>query len=140
MGLRHGASSATSMRDLRTIRERRFIEEMCNREFLHKDPDEAFEYLTDLAEKSNTWSGSSATNGTNRSRKIRVYHLGEEANYKVQVANLTNQIKALKSQGGRGIHAVAKVESFSTCFICRGVDHQPQDCVTYNKMRWVYEE
>ena len=112
MGLRHGASSATSMRDLRTIRERRFIEEMCNREFLHKDPDQALKYLSDLVERSNTWSGPSATNGTNRSRKTGVYHLGEETNLKAEIENLTKQIEAFKSQGGRGIDVAAKVETY----------------------------
>ena len=89
---------------------------MCNGEFLHKDPDEALEYLSDLAEKSNNWSESSATDGTNRSRQTGIYHPGEEANLKAQVANLIKQIEAFKSQDGRGIHAVAKVETYNTCF------------------------
>ena len=81
-----------------TIRERRFIEEMCNGEFLYKDPDEALEYLSNLAERSNTWSGPSATDSTNRSRQTGVYHLGEEANLEAQVANITKQFDTFKSQ------------------------------------------
>ena len=57
-----------------TIREHWFIEKMCNGDFLHKDPDEALEYLGDLAEKSNIWSGLSATDGTNRSRPTGIYY------------------------------------------------------------------
>ena len=35
-------------------RERQFIETMCNGEFLHKDPDEAIDFLDDLSEKAHT--------------------------------------------------------------------------------------
>ena len=123
-----------------TVQERLFIEKMCNGEFLQKDPDEAMEYLIDLAEKSHTWSEPSATDGTSRSRPIGIYHLREEDNLKAQVENLTKQLEALKSQGGRGIHTVARVESSNPCFVCGGEDHQAQDCATYNEMRGVYEE
>ncbi|GKU94734.1 hypothetical protein SLEP1_g8180 [Rubroshorea leprosula] len=44
-----------------TVRERQFIEMMCNGEFLHKDPEEAIDYLNELAEKAHTWTGPSAT-------------------------------------------------------------------------------
>ncbi|EXC12513.1 hypothetical protein L484_012325 [Morus notabilis] len=37
-----------------TIRERQFVKMMCNGEFLQKDPEEAFEYLNELAEKAHT--------------------------------------------------------------------------------------
>jgi len=56
-----------------TIRERQFVEMMCNGEFLQKDPEEAFEYLNELAEKAHTWTGPSATDSTNRSRPVGIY-------------------------------------------------------------------
>ena len=113
------------------MQERLFIEKMCNGEFLQKDPDEAMEYLIDLAEKSHTWSEPSATDGTSRSRPIGIYHLREEDNLKAQVENLTKQLEALKSQGGRGIYMVVRVESSNPCFVWGGEDHQAQDCATY---------
>ena len=80
-------------------------------------------------------SGPSATDGTNRLQKTQVYHLEEQANLKVHVVNPTKKIKALKSQGAIGIHAVSKVEIYSTCFVYGGVGHQLHDFVTYSKMR-----
>ena len=71
------------------------MEEMCNVEFLHKDPDEALEYISALAEKSNTWSGLNATDGSSRSRPTGVYHLQEEDNLKAQVENLKRKIDTL---------------------------------------------
>ena len=51
-----------------TNRERQFVEMMCNREFLQKDPNEAIEYLNDLVEKAHTWTGPNSVQSTNRSR------------------------------------------------------------------------
>ena len=110
---------------------------MCNGEFLHKDPDEALEFLNDLAEKSYTWI-ESVTDGTNRTQPTGVYHQEEDVNLKAKVDNLQRQIEALQSKNG--IHVVAKVDRYSPCFVCGGVDHKPQDCETYSKIRWVYEE
>ena len=123
-----------------TIRERQFVEMMCNGEFLKKDPDEAIEYLNDLAEKAHTWTGPSATDSTNRSRPIGIYQLREEDSLKAQIEALTRQVEALKTKEGRGIHTVARAESHDPCFTCGGVDHQAKDCLAYNEMRGVYEE
>ena len=49
-----------------TNREHQFIEMMCNEKFLHKDPNEAIDYLNELAEKAHTWTGPNATDNTNR--------------------------------------------------------------------------
>ena len=62
-----------------TNREHEFIEKMCNREFLKKDPDEAIDYLNELAKKAYTWTGPSATNSTNRSRQPESRILGKKA-------------------------------------------------------------
>ena len=61
---------------------------MCNREFLQKDPEEAFEYLNELAEKSHTWTGLSATDSTNKSRP-GIYQLMKDDNLKSQIKLLT---------------------------------------------------
>ena len=123
-----------------TSRERQFIEMMCNGEFLQKDPEEAIEYLNELAEKAHTWTGPSATDSTNRSRPAGIYQLKEEDNLKAQVESLTKQIEALKGKEGRGIHTVARAETQEPCFVCGGVEHLAKDCPAYGKMRGVYEE
>jgi hypothetical protein len=73
-------------------RDRQFVEMMCNGEFLQKDPDEAIEYLNDLAEKAHTWTGPSATESTNRSKPHTstssggIYQLKEDDGLKAQIA------------------------------------------------------
>ena len=94
-----------------TIRERQFIEMMCNGEFLQKDPDEAIDYLNELAEKAHTWTGPSNTNSTNRSRPTGIYHLREEDSLKAQLEAATRELEALKTRDSRVTHTVARVES-----------------------------
>lgn len=38
-------------------RERQFVEMMCNGQFLQKDPEEAVDFLEEIAEKAHTWTG-----------------------------------------------------------------------------------
>ena len=51
-----------------TNKERQFVETMCNREVLQKDPDEAIEYLNDLVEKAHPWTGPNSVESTNWTR------------------------------------------------------------------------
>ncbi|XP_038974777.1 uncharacterized protein LOC120106013 [Phoenix dactylifera] len=129
-----------------TPRERQFVEMMCNGEFLQKDPDEAIEYLNDLAEKAHTWTGPSATDSTSRSRPTAtpssggIYHLREEDNLKARIEILTRELEALKTKDTKVTHTVSRIESHGPCFVCGGVDHLAQDCPTFAEMRGVYEE
>ncbi|XP_024024257.1 uncharacterized protein LOC112092396 [Morus notabilis] len=123
-----------------TIRERQFVEMMCNGDFLQKDPNEAIEYLNELAEKAHTWTGLSATESTSRSRPARVYQLMEEDSLKAQVEALTKQIETLKSKDSKGPNMVARTEAHEPCSVCGGMGHLAQDCHTLSEMRGVYEE
>ena len=41
---------------------------ICNGDFLQKDPNEAMNYLNELAKKAHTWTSASAFESTNRVR------------------------------------------------------------------------
>ncbi|KAF5462421.1 hypothetical protein F2P56_018427 [Juglans regia] len=111
-----------------------------------KDPDKAIEYLNVLAEKAHTWTGPSATESTNRSRPAgnpnggEIFHLREEDNLKAKVEMLTRELDVLKIKDLKPTHMTTLVESFGPCFVCGGVDHLPQECPTFAKMRGMYEE
>ena len=97
-----------------TPRERQFVETMCNGKFIRKDPDEAFEYLDDLAKKSHTWSGPNVIDNTDRthtSPSISLQHFREEDSLKTQVELLTRQVGALIAKDSRTMHSVAQLES-----------------------------
>ena len=46
----------------------------------------------------------------------------------------------MEAKGGRVSHTIAKVETQATCFVCGGVEHLPQDCLTFHEMRGIHEE
>ncbi|KAL5827957.1 hypothetical protein ACOSQ3_019799 [Xanthoceras sorbifolium] len=123
-----------------TPRERQFIEMMCNGDFLLKDPDEAIDYLNDLAEKAHTWTGPSIADGTNRLKAGGIYYLREEDNLKSQVEVLSRKLQALETKDSKIPQTVARVESQDNCFVCGGVDHLAQVCPTLSEMRGVYDE
>ncbi|KAJ0011342.1 hypothetical protein Pint_32927 [Pistacia integerrima] len=121
-------------------RERQFVETMCNGDFLHKDPDEAINFLDDLSEKAHTWMGPNALESTKRNQTTGIYQLREEDNLKAHLEVLTKEIEVLKMKDVRAPKPVARVESHEPCFMCNGVNHILRDCLTYFELREMKEE
>ncbi|KAL5554205.1 hypothetical protein UlMin_041606 [Ulmus minor] len=121
-------------------RERQFIETMCNGEFLHKDPDEAIDFLDDLSEKSHTWTGPNAIESSKKSQTAGIYQLREEDSLKARLEVLTKEIEVLKTKDARAPEPVARVESHEPCFMCNGLDHTPRECPTYFEIKEIKEE
>ncbi|KAL5547033.1 hypothetical protein UlMin_006720 [Ulmus minor] len=121
-------------------RERQFIETMCNGEFLHKDPDEAMDFLDDLSEKSHTWTGPNAIESSKKSQTAGIYQLREEDSLKARLEVLTKEIEVLKTKDARAPEPVARVESHEPCFMCNGLDHTPRECPTYFEIKEIKEE
>ncbi|KAJ0078374.1 hypothetical protein Patl1_36933 [Pistacia atlantica] len=82
-------------------RERQFVETMCNGDFLHKDPDEAIDFLDDLSKKACTWTGPNALESTKRNQNTGIYQLREEDNLKAHLEVLTKEIEVLKTKDVR---------------------------------------
>uniref|UniRef100_A0A2N9FZ71 Retrotransposon gag domain-containing protein n=1 Tax=Fagus sylvatica TaxID=28930 RepID=A0A2N9FZ71_FAGSY len=85
-----------------TPRDRQFVQLSCGGGFLQKEPEDAIDYLDEIAENSNTWTGPSATKSTDRSRATfttagrGIYQLKEEDTMKAKLESLTKEIEALK--------------------------------------------
>ncbi|XP_060959305.1 uncharacterized protein LOC133030544 [Cannabis sativa] len=120
-----------------TADKRQFVQMMCNGDFLQKDPEEALEYLEEISEKSYTWSAPSPTE---KPRTAGVYQLKEEDSVKAQLEALKKQFEAFKTQEGKALQMVAKVEKQEPCFICGATDHQPQECPNLSMLRGGDEE
>uniref|UniRef100_A0A2N9G390 RNA-directed DNA polymerase n=1 Tax=Fagus sylvatica TaxID=28930 RepID=A0A2N9G390_FAGSY len=85
-----------------TPRDRQFVQLSCGGGFLQKEPEDAIDYLDEIAENSNTWTGPSATESTDRSRVTStttgkgIYQLKEEDTMKAKLESLTKEIEVLK--------------------------------------------
>ncbi|XP_021802549.1 uncharacterized protein LOC110746630, partial [Prunus avium] len=85
-------------------RDRQFVESMCNGNFMQKDPDDALEFLDEIAEKAHQWTVPSLVETTDRSRIVTsstnkgIYQLKEEDDWKLKFEVLTKEIAALKTE------------------------------------------
>ncbi|KAL5577937.1 hypothetical protein UlMin_019636 [Ulmus minor] len=121
-------------------RERQFIETMCNGEFLHKDPDEAIDFIDDLSEKAHTWTRPNAIESTKKTQIAGIYQLKEEDSLKACLEALTKEIEVLKTKDTRAPEPIARVESHEPCFMCNRLDHTPRECPNYFEIKEIKEE
>ena len=70
------------------------------------------DYLDEIAENSNTWTGPSPIDSTDRTRTNAttssgsVFKLREEDNMSAKIKMLTKEIKSLKMKGSKNVSAV----------------------------------
>uniref|UniRef100_A0A2N9IAN8 Retrotransposon gag domain-containing protein n=1 Tax=Fagus sylvatica TaxID=28930 RepID=A0A2N9IAN8_FAGSY len=85
------------------------------------EPEDAMDYLNEIAENSNTWNGPSPLDSTNRNRSSTttsggsVFRLREEDNMNAKISLLTKEIEALKLKGSRGVNAVYREDPMEAC-------------------------
>ena len=76
-----------------TPRDRQFVQLSCEGDFLQKKPEDAMDYLDEIAENSNTWIGPSLMDSTNRTRintstsSGSVFKLREDDNMSAKINN-----------------------------------------------------
>ena len=115
-------------------RDYQFVQVACGSEFLQNEPEDALDYLDEIAENSNTWNGRSPLDSTNRNRSGAttssgsIFKLREEDNLSAKISLLKNEIEALKLKGSRGLNAVYREKPMEACRICQEIDHTTSDC------------
>jgi hypothetical protein len=88
-------------------RYRQFVQVACGGEFLQKEPEDAMDYLDEIAKNSNTWNRPSPLDSTNQNRSSAttsdgsIFKLRESA----KISLLTKEIEALKLKGSRRVNA-----------------------------------
>uniref|UniRef100_A0A2N9FQF2 RNA-directed DNA polymerase n=1 Tax=Fagus sylvatica TaxID=28930 RepID=A0A2N9FQF2_FAGSY len=87
------------------------------------EPEDAMDYLDEIAENSNTWNGPSPLDSTDRNR-----------------SGATTSGEALKLKGSRGVNAVYREEPMEACRICQELDHTTSDCKSLPQFLNVPEE
>ena len=94
---------------------RQFVEMMYNGEFLNKDPDETFDYFDLLAENTQSWDTTYASDrsraSTNHSRGGGgTYKLTEDDDLSARVASLTRKLKAMELRKVNRINTMPKID------------------------------
>uniref|UniRef100_A0A2N9J017 Retrotransposon gag domain-containing protein n=1 Tax=Fagus sylvatica TaxID=28930 RepID=A0A2N9J017_FAGSY len=113
---------------------------------LEKEPEDAMDYLDEIAENSNTWNGPSPLDSTDRNRSSTttsggsVFRLREEDNMNAKISLLTKEIEALKLKGSRGVNAVYREDPMEACRICQEIDHTTSACKSLSQFLNVPEE
>ncbi|KAL5542236.1 hypothetical protein UlMin_009946 [Ulmus minor] len=100
---------------------------MCSGGFLQKNPEEAFEFLEEAAEKSHQWRGPNPTESTSRNPTLGIYQLKEEDSINVKLALITRKLEALEAKDSKAIKLVANVEA-QAYPSCGEIDHAPSEC------------
>jgi hypothetical protein len=127
-------------------RDRQFVQVACGGGFLQKEPEDAMDYLDEIAENSNTWNGPSPLDSTDRNRSSTttsggsVFRLREEDNMNAKISLLTKEIEALKLKGSRGVNAVYREDPMEACRICQEIDHTTSACKSLSQFLNVPEE
>ncbi|KAG8474546.1 hypothetical protein CXB51_031357 [Gossypium anomalum] len=82
-----------------TPKSKQFVEIMCKRVFLNKEPEEAFNYLDHLVENSQSWHIVNPSEGSIRSNLAKnkgKYHISQEDDLSAKMASLTRKVKAIE--------------------------------------------
>ena len=104
------------------------------------------DYLDEIAENSNTWTGPSHMDSTDRTRTNTttssgsVFKLREDDNMSAKISMLTKEIEALKMKGSRSVNATFSVDPMEVCKICHEINHATNECVSLSSFLNVPEE
>ncbi|CAL9003106.1 unnamed protein product [Prunus brigantina] len=112
---------------------------MCNGKFMQKDPDDALEFLDEIAENAHQWTALNLVETTNRSRIATsstnkgIYKLKEEDDWKLKFEVLTKEIAALKIEKSNLPQPVYQV-----CDSCYEIGHTVKNCPIFQEMKGAY--
>ena len=104
-------------------RDRQFVQVACRGEFLQKEPEDAMNYLDEIAENSNTWNGPNPLDSTDQNKSSittsggSLFRLREEDNMNAKISLLTKEIEAFKLKGSRGVNAIYREDPMEACQI-----------------------
>ncbi|CAL2257708.1 unnamed protein product [Prunus armeniaca] len=125
-----------------TPKDRQFIEMMCNGNFMYKDPEDAFDFLDEIAEKSQIWSTPNTFEPNSQKAKSSInpssggiYHLKEEDSLKAQLATMAREVETLKSKLPQKVNSIASQEIFEICEVCGVMGHVTKECPTLPAFR-----
>ena len=109
---------------------RQVVEMMCNGEFRDKNPEDALDYLDQLAENAQHWDTVGTFELTNKQQSSPssggIHNLKEDHDLQAKFASLVRKVEALEHKKNDQVKSVQKI----ACNICNSNDHFTQECPT----------
>jgi hypothetical protein len=114
--------------------------------FLQKEPEDAMEYLDEIAENSNSWTRPNLLDSTEQNNSSTTtfggsgFKLREENNMSFKISLLIKVIEALKKKGSRSVNAFFREEPMEVCRIFHEIDHTISECKSLSQFLNVPKE
>ena len=112
---------------------KQLLETMCGGDFLSKNPNEALDFLSYVAETSKSWDEPNPRE-TDRMRPTTnqrggMYSLPEDMEMKAKLSTLTRRLEELERRRSHEVRAVEEAPiPIQPCFNCHSTNHQREHC------------
>ncbi|RVW87236.1 hypothetical protein CK203_037228 [Vitis vinifera] len=121
---------------------KQILETMCGGDFMSKNPDEAMDFLSYVAEVSRGWDEPNSRekgkfpSQQTQNPKAGMYMLNEDVDMKAKVATLARRLEELELKKKHEVQAISDTQvHVMPCTICQSCDHVVDECPTMPAVR-----
>nr|CAN68891.1 hypothetical protein VITISV_019181 [Vitis vinifera] len=127
---------------------KQLLETMCGRDFMSKNPEEAMDFLSYVAEVSRGWDephrgevGKMKSQPNALHAKAGMYTLNEDVDMKAKFAAMTRRVEELELKKMHEVQAIAETPvQVKPCSICQSYEHLVEECPTIPVAREMFGE
>ncbi|RVW26841.1 Retrovirus-related Pol polyprotein from transposon 17.6 [Vitis vinifera] len=121
---------------------KQILETMCGGDFMSKNPDEAMDFLSYVAEVSKGWDEPNSRekgkfpSQQTQNPKAGMYMLSEDVDMKAKVATIARRLEELELKKMHDVQAISETQAHAMpCTICQSCDHVVDECPTMPAVR-----
>ncbi|RVW73725.1 hypothetical protein CK203_054958 [Vitis vinifera] len=126
---------------------KQLLETMCGGDFMSKNPEEAMDFLSYVAEVSRGWDephrgevGKMKSQPNALHAKARMYTLNEDVEMKAKFVAMTRRVEELELKKMHEVQVVAETPvQVKPCSICQSYEHLVEECPTIPVAREILE-
>ncbi|RVW61705.1 hypothetical protein CK203_066025 [Vitis vinifera] len=114
---------------------KQILETMCGGDFMSKNPEEAMDFLSYVAEVSRGWDEPNSRekgkfpSQQTQNPKAGMYMLSEDVDMKAKVATLARRLEELELKKMHEVQAISDTQvHVMPCTICQSCDHVVDEC------------
>ena len=121
---------------------KQILETMCGGDFISKNPEEAMDFLSYVAEVSRGWDEPNSRekgkfpSQQTQNPKAGMYMLSEDVDMKAKVATIARRLEELELKKMHEVQAISETQAHvMPCTICQSCDHVVDECPTISAVR-----